>query len=818
MAATSFEFVQGSERLDWGVLVAIDLQRLIKDTNVDTLQRIVENLAFARVTRDEAAMFTPEHILHLFTLCQLVIQYLVCSQECLAKMNVKLSERVQEAQHRWNSAEAERERLHEENTILRKEVKAQRRTLLAYEYANSNAAGGGAGGAGVGCPYVCPHCGDAYAKSESLQSHIRKRHQKQPAQQQSQQQQQQQQQVGKTTDMFEMHMRQLQEKVDRLEQQLGREKERNDSLQRESMMMMLQATMGGARTAQQQQQEKEKEEQRVVQIRESSSLAKESPKREETLASLPRVHTAPVQVITPEVSAIPIMPDVEALQRYNVSRQQESTNHALLRQIAELEKVVRDLKNSKKETVGTDIPASSHDSKQSTMAPGPTTTTTTTTQAVSHTPSWLSAPGRGVGSTTMTSTLPVAPSTAERVALSTPQPTQTLPQQQQQQQQSYVSVPPVPTSNTTTSASASTALSQPHYQPQVSVPPVPASNTTTSAPVITPQTLQQPQPQQQSYVSVPPVPTSNTTTGASASTALSQPHYQPQVSVPPVPASNTTSAPVITPQTLQQPQQQQQQHGITFHIPPTPAPSLAPVSATGIKTVGSTVSTFSTSSSSVNMPHTSSTTAATTNMQHASPAVHGTALGSPSVGRDMPTRLSGTFPAKGVNSDPSIFPWNLPKQPSNSPGNPVTTSESTPIWLRTNSMRDDSSKDGSTIAANPPRVGSGSINTPQMSVPPPVSVAPTNTQLTPSGLQMGRPSYADVASTSRLPPQSLSPQVPVPSSMATIATGGIPSYSNAVTVSASGVPHAAVPVARQARAPSNSTSSSRSSSYESTSS
>ncbi|RNE99139.1 hypothetical protein TraAM80_08366, partial [Trypanosoma rangeli] len=316
MAASAFEFVQGTERLDWGVLVAIDLQRLVKDTNVDTLQRIVENLAFARVTRDEAAMFTPEHILHLFTLCQLVIQYIVCSQECLAKINVRLTERLQEMQHRRDAAEAERERLHEENVILRKEVKAQRRTLLAYEYANTAGGGMSAAVARGAQSYVCSQCGDVYAKKESLQSHMRKRHaavKNETPPQQQQQQQPQPQQVETAAYEGQLQMqRQLQEKVERLENLLEKEKERNDRMQHDSMMMM-QAIVNGARAPE-------------TTPSPSPSVPAPAPARQA------QVHAPPLQV-APEISAIPVMPDLAALQRYNMTRQQETANNAMLRKI-----------------------------------------------------------------------------------------------------------------------------------------------------------------------------------------------------------------------------------------------------------------------------------------------------------------------------------------------------------------------------------------------------------------------------------------------------------------------------------------------------
>lgn len=358
MTALDFQFVQGSERLDWGVLVSIDIQRLIKDTNVDTLQRVVENIAFARLTRDEAAMFTPDHFIHLYTLCQLVIQYLVCSQECLAKINVKLNERMQESQQGVDSLKQECDRLNQENSVLRKEVKAQRRTLLAYEY---NRAGRNAT---AGSTYICPQCGEMYGKCESLQSHIRKRHMMKPAvesplvQVQPQQQPQtaleppRQPEQWKTD--YDLKMHQLQDKLSSIEQLLEKERDRNDRLQREGMMMMMQAALIGQKPASPVPPSAEggKADVQAGQPISPQQQKLEQTKSEPTLPGLPTVQAAGVAALPHRNSqqslfAVPVVPDVAALQQYNNTRQQEASNSALVKQVEELQKVVKSLKEGK---------------------------------------------------------------------------------------------------------------------------------------------------------------------------------------------------------------------------------------------------------------------------------------------------------------------------------------------------------------------------------------------------------------------------------------------------------------------------------------
>ena len=131
-----FQFFSGTERLDWAVLTAIDISRLVREVNVDTLQRVIDNIAFARLTREEAALFTPDHVVHLFTLSQLVLQYLVYSQDTLSRLNTSLRERLAEVQQSNKRLEDETSTRKEQLAAVKKELKAQKRTLLAFEYSS----------------------------------------------------------------------------------------------------------------------------------------------------------------------------------------------------------------------------------------------------------------------------------------------------------------------------------------------------------------------------------------------------------------------------------------------------------------------------------------------------------------------------------------------------------------------------------------------------------------------------------------------------------------------------------------------------------
>ncbi|KAG5505090.1 hypothetical protein JIQ42_04276 [Leishmania sp. Namibia] len=374
MANPAFAFVQGSERLDWRVLVSIDVERLMKSTNVETLQRIVENIAFSHVTRDEAALFTPDHTLHLFQLCQLVIQYLVYSQDILAKINMRLNDRMEGQQATMHEQEALLQRLTDETSLLKKQVKTQRRTLLAYEY-NAQAAlahgltrRGAAVAASTPAPlYICPYCGEEYHKAESMQSHLRKRHSAAGAQASfpaadtaappprviaggggstycdrpaspmppatgaptvvpaaA---------VGPTaTAEVTGTLQQLRHRVDQLE----KDKEAMERQQRENLMLML------------------------LSATRSQTVSPPSATGAPPLVSPPSPPSGPkTETAGDDVPAhlrgVPVVPDVSAMMSYNLSCQREASENALRRQLVNLEAEIRALRTSKSTAASTGL-------------------------------------------------------------------------------------------------------------------------------------------------------------------------------------------------------------------------------------------------------------------------------------------------------------------------------------------------------------------------------------------------------------------------------------------------------------------------------
>lgn len=187
-APPPFEFIQGNERLDWGILVSIDVERLLCNPNVETLQRIVGNLGFSRVHREEVAMFNADHVVHLLRLYQIIVQYVIYSQDCLAKINCGITGRNRELRRQLKEAENNLAEAAANNSDLkkalasanasplyRKENEAERDAAVRQEA--QKISGGTEGGVATSIAiHICPFCKEQYHKIESLQSHLRKRH------------------------------------------------------------------------------------------------------------------------------------------------------------------------------------------------------------------------------------------------------------------------------------------------------------------------------------------------------------------------------------------------------------------------------------------------------------------------------------------------------------------------------------------------------------------------------------------------------------------------------------------------------------------
>ena len=85
--ASSFFFRHRSGKLDWEKLERIDLERVVREVNVDVLQDNIAHITFADISPDDLSYFSDGNFLLVFRMTQLIIEYLVNVQNYLLDLS-----------------------------------------------------------------------------------------------------------------------------------------------------------------------------------------------------------------------------------------------------------------------------------------------------------------------------------------------------------------------------------------------------------------------------------------------------------------------------------------------------------------------------------------------------------------------------------------------------------------------------------------------------------------------------------------------------------------------------------------------------------
>ena len=78
-----FFFQQRRGHLNLRSFASIDLEKLIREVDVDLLQLHIENLTFCNMREEDLKYMTDPQVIKLFKISQLIIEYLLYSQDTL---------------------------------------------------------------------------------------------------------------------------------------------------------------------------------------------------------------------------------------------------------------------------------------------------------------------------------------------------------------------------------------------------------------------------------------------------------------------------------------------------------------------------------------------------------------------------------------------------------------------------------------------------------------------------------------------------------------------------------------------------------------
>ncbi|XP_074658037.1 uncharacterized protein LOC141911004 isoform X2 [Tubulanus polymorphus] len=222
-----FAFKKRVDRIDWRKIAAIDVDRISRELDFNTLQENIMNLTFCNIESEVDVHTIDPNFLKLFKMAQLTIEYLLHSQDyltnALAAQEGKFQKLLQENEELTNRMAASKQ----EVVDVKKECHKRKKLLVAQQQILQ---------AGPDTYNKCPFCQKAFLSSSFLQSHIVRRHGEYASAFNGHVPHQQQQQVpvaaslsptGSTNhnELLERELREIKERLIATESQL--QKERN---------------------------------------------------------------------------------------------------------------------------------------------------------------------------------------------------------------------------------------------------------------------------------------------------------------------------------------------------------------------------------------------------------------------------------------------------------------------------------------------------------------------------------------------------------------------------------------------------------------
>ena len=174
-------FSKRTARLDWRQLARVDVDRVMREGDFDALQENIENLTFADIEREHMSAQADSNFVKLVRLSQLIIEYLLYSQEYLEQRrqvveqnNVTLMSDVEEFKRAMQRDASEVQ-------ALKREMKETRRLVATYETMLGIANAQSRKAESVLRPasskgYTCTMCGKIFASHGYLVSHFQRRH------------------------------------------------------------------------------------------------------------------------------------------------------------------------------------------------------------------------------------------------------------------------------------------------------------------------------------------------------------------------------------------------------------------------------------------------------------------------------------------------------------------------------------------------------------------------------------------------------------------------------------------------------------------
>ncbi|XP_026870291.2 zinc finger protein Dzip1 isoform X2 [Electrophorus electricus] len=165
-----FKFRARHESVDWRRINAVDVDRVACELDFQMLQEHVATVAFCNLEGERCTRCHSQvdpALLKLFRLSQLIVEYLLHSQDCLAISLQVAEQRLQAQAHEVEQLTEQLRKCSQDAKSLKEELK-QRRKIITSQQAMISA--------GLANYHKCQHCEKAFMNASFLQSHMQRRH------------------------------------------------------------------------------------------------------------------------------------------------------------------------------------------------------------------------------------------------------------------------------------------------------------------------------------------------------------------------------------------------------------------------------------------------------------------------------------------------------------------------------------------------------------------------------------------------------------------------------------------------------------------
>lgn len=128
-----FFFQQRRGHLDLRGISNIDLEKVVREVDVDTLQLYIENITFCNLREEDLRYLTDPQVIKMFKMSQLIIEYLLYSQDLFVANLGELSKKYVAKKKSLAKKRRELAELEEATKHLRNQVKAKKQNISTLE-------------------------------------------------------------------------------------------------------------------------------------------------------------------------------------------------------------------------------------------------------------------------------------------------------------------------------------------------------------------------------------------------------------------------------------------------------------------------------------------------------------------------------------------------------------------------------------------------------------------------------------------------------------------------------------------------------------